>query len=148
MGDLENSIKHYQQVMRCDPDNRMVRDQYKRCREIEEKKEAGNAAFKRSSLDEAIASWSAAIELDKGNASVTAKLYCNKATALAKLKRHEEAIDDSTEAIRLDRDYAKAYVVSKTVVIFMLAYLPSCPNMPSIFTLYSIFLATRIINNA
>jgi DnaJ family protein C protein 7 len=111
MGDLENAIKHFQQIMRCDPDNSTVRDEYKRCKEIEEKKEAGNAAFKSSSLQQAIDLWTVAIDLDRENAAVTAKLYCNRATALSKLKQHEEAISDATEAIRLDKEYAKAYMV-------------------------------------
>jgi DnaJ family protein C protein 7 len=110
MGDTENSVKHLQSAMRSDPDNTSVRAFYRKVREIEEKREAGNAAFKRGAHEDAIANWSAAIDLDKSNKSVTSKLYNNRATALSKLKRYEDAVQDCNRAIAGNASYAKAYL--------------------------------------
>jgi DnaJ family protein C protein 7 len=39
-----------------------------------------------------------------------AKLYNNRATANSKMKKHQEAINDATQAIKCDADYVKAYM--------------------------------------
>jgi hypothetical protein len=41
MGDLDNAKTHLQSALRLDPDNKNIRNFYKKIKEIEEKKEAG-----------------------------------------------------------------------------------------------------------
>lgn len=73
-GDLENAIKHLQQSLRLDPDCKSSKDFLKKVREIEEKKEAGNAAFKAGSYQMSIDLWTESINLDNQNKSVTTKV--------------------------------------------------------------------------
>jgi DnaJ family protein C protein 7 len=110
MGDIENAVKHLQSAVKCDPDNTAVRSVYRKYKEIDEKKEGGNAAFKQGAYAEAIDLWTQAIQLDQTNASLVTKLYSNKATALFKLKRYPESIQDCNRAISLDSEFVKAYV--------------------------------------
>jgi DnaJ homolog subfamily C member 7 len=73
-GDLENAIKHLQQSLRLDPDCKSSRDFLKKTREIEEKKEAGNAAFKAAAYQISIDLWTESINLDNQNKAVTTKV--------------------------------------------------------------------------
>ena len=120
MGDIENCLKHLQQAVRSDPDNTKVRAYYRIIRDIEEKKEAGAAAFKRGEFLEAASLWAAAISLvdakestvkaERRGGQVKAKLHFNRGTALSKLKKHESAATECDSAIALDPSYLKAYV--------------------------------------
>ena len=77
-------------------------------KEFEEKREAGNTAFKEKQYEEAIEFWTICIDMDPKNKAV-AKLYCNRATTNSKIKKNELAVDDATKAIELDPFYIKAY---------------------------------------
>lgn len=110
MGDIENSKSHLQSAMRLDPDNSEVRTFYRKVKEIEEKKEAGSTAFKAGLHQDAINLWTECINLDTMNHNVTVKLFNNRATALAKLKKYEDAVADCTKAIAIDAEYTKAYL--------------------------------------
>jgi len=109
MGDVENAFKHLQQAVKSDPDNTQVRAQYRMVREIQEKKNIGDEAFKLNKLPEAIAAWTDCIDLAKDSPSFLAKLHLNRGTALAKQKKHEDACKDCTKAIYYDPEYTKAY---------------------------------------
>lgn len=111
MGDVENAVKHLQQAMRSDPDNTKVRSQYRLVRDIQEKKTAGDEAFKANKLNDAVAHWTECIDLVKESSpSFVAKVYLNRGTASAKLKQHESAIKDCTKAIYYNSEYLKAYI--------------------------------------
>ena len=73
-GDLENAMKHLHQALRLDPDNKSNRDFLKKVKEIEDKKEAGNAAFKAGSYKLSIDLWTESINLDSQNKAVTTKV--------------------------------------------------------------------------
>jgi len=110
MGDIENSLKHLQQAVRSDPDNVDLRGFYRRVKDIEEKKEGGANHFRASRYEEAISSWSECLELIADNKPLCAKLYTNRATALSKLRRNEDAVEDCTKAIDADPSFTKAYL--------------------------------------
>lgn len=110
MGDLENAKTHLQSALRLDPDNKNIRNFYKKIKEIEDKKEAGATAFKGSNYTDAIALWSECINLDPSNDSYNVKLYNNRASALSKVKKYQEAIADLDKAIGIDDTYTKAYL--------------------------------------
>jgi DnaJ homolog subfamily C member 7 len=110
MGDLENAVKHLQMCIRADPENAAIIKTFKFYRKVEEKRLAGNAAFKAQNWQEAITEWNACIELDPRNVGVITKLYYNRGVAYAKVSRFDDSIMDCTRAIRLDNNYAKAYV--------------------------------------
>lgn len=107
---------------------------------LKAKKEEGNQAFKVSSFDSAYQLYSEALTIDPNNIKTNAKLYCNRATAGAKvrpprattlacyrqrrlrllrlnrllppqqLNKLDQAIDDCSSAIKLDDSYIKAYL--------------------------------------
>jgi DnaJ homolog subfamily C member 7 len=87
MGDLENSVKHYQQALRCDPDNTIIRQEYRSIKEVDGCKERGNTAYKEGNYDEALQEWQRCIELDPNNKLLNSKIHSNRANALAKLRR-------------------------------------------------------------
>ena len=109
MGDIDNGLKNISKSMKSDPDNTVYRKFYRKMKEIEEHKENGNAAFKKNDLQEAITYWTSAINIDIKNHKVVAKLYSNRATALFKLKRYEESIQDCNRCIANDAAFIKAY---------------------------------------
>lgn len=109
MGEVENAFKHLQQAMKSDPDNTTVRAQYRLVKELQEKKAAGDDAFKRQKWPEAITAWTDCLQLAKDSPSFLAKLHYNRATALSKQKQHDDVIKDCTKAIYYNVDYIKAY---------------------------------------
>lgn len=110
MGEIESSFKHLQQAVRSDPDNTELRAQYRLVKEIEEKKAQGDEYFKEGNFIEAIHAWSSCITLTKDSPSFQCKLYLNRATALFKQKKYDDAVKDCTKAIYYNHDYVKAYV--------------------------------------
>lgn len=91
MGDVENAYKHLQQAMRCDPDNAVVRAEFRRVKEMESAKDRGNSAFQEGRLEEALQEWQACIEVDPSNKLFVSKIHSNRASALVKLKRYRIA---------------------------------------------------------
>ncbi|XP_033341329.1 small glutamine-rich tetratricopeptide repeat-containing protein alpha isoform X2 [Megalopta genalis] len=73
--------------------------------EAERLKNEGNAYMKAEKHQEAIASYTKAIELNGANAVY----YCNRAAAYSKIGNHEQAISDCQAALTIDRTYSKAY---------------------------------------
>ena len=109
-GDLENALKHLQQVMRSDPDNALYKSMLKRVRGVDELKRGGDDLYRKGLFAEALESWSSCINLDPSNGVVVAKVYFNRASALSKLRRHEEAVNDCTAALGFDGEYIKALI--------------------------------------
>jgi DnaJ homolog subfamily C member 7 len=87
MGDLENSLKHYQQALRSDPDNTVIRGEYRGVREVEGCKERGAVAYKEGRYEEALEEWQRCVQLDPNNKLLNSKIHSNRANALAKLRR-------------------------------------------------------------
>jgi DnaJ family protein C protein 7 len=111
MGEVESSLKHLQQAVRSDPDNTELRQQYRLIKEIDEHKNKGDEYFKESNFIEAMHAWSHCINLAKGDSPLfLSKLYLNRATALFKQKKHDDAIKDCTKAIYYNHGYVKAYM--------------------------------------
>jgi stress-induced-phosphoprotein 1 len=73
--------------------------------DAEAEKNLGNQAFKDGNLEEAIAHYDRAIEIDPFNVMY----YSNKATVLAKQGQHEEAIQLVQSAIEKGREHGASY---------------------------------------
>lgn len=73
--------------------------------EAEKLKQDGNDLMKKESFNEAITSYTKAIEIDRRNAVY----YCNRAAAYTGLGNHESALSDCRKAISIDKSYSKAY---------------------------------------
>ena len=81
-----------------------------RARLLKTKKDEGNEAFKSGNLDVAFSLYSEALVVDLENKATNAKLFFNRATVAAKLKKWNQAIADCTSAVALDDSYVKAYL--------------------------------------
>jgi len=79
-----------------------------KAKSLKTKKEEGNAAFKAGKLEDAYKLYSEALQIDPFNRSTNAKLYFNRATVAAKLKKIAESIADCDKALELDPNYTKA----------------------------------------
>ncbi|XP_018574946.1 dnaJ homolog subfamily C member 7 [Anoplophora glabripennis] len=105
---IDSAFQHFQQVLRLAPDHKKAMDVYKRAKLLKKKKEEGNEAYKLCRFQEACKLYSEALEVDPLNKKTNAKLYFNRATALARLTKTKEAIADCTAALNLDDTYLKA----------------------------------------
>merc|ERR1719412_2277871 len=107
---VDKAFTHFQQVLRLAPDHQMAKDTYKRAKSLKQTKEEGNLAFKSSNWTKAHELYSQALHIDPCNKTTNAKLYFNRATVAAKLKKFTESVNDCDEALKLDEGYLKALV--------------------------------------
>jgi DnaJ family protein C protein 7 len=103
-------MKHLQQAVRSDPDNTTVRAYYRKIKEIDERKTAGDEAFKSGDHNAAVEAYAQCIALTKGNRPFSAKLHLNRATAYLRLKNYDNAVKDCSNAIYYNDKYVKAYL--------------------------------------
>jgi len=107
---VDRAFTHFQQVLRFAPDHTRAKEAYKKAKQLKQKKEEGNAAFKAGQLDNALKLYTEALEIDSYNKTTNSKLYFNRATVQAKLGKLENSVNDCTKAIDLDNNYVKAYL--------------------------------------
>ncbi|CAH1955868.1 unnamed protein product [Acanthoscelides obtectus] len=105
---IDTALQHFQQVLRFAPDHGKAMSSYKKAKALKVKKEEGNDAYKNCRFQEAVRLYTEALEIDPFNKKTNAKLYFNRATALARLTKTKEAISDCTAALKLDEGYLKA----------------------------------------
>jgi len=105
---VDKAFTHFQQVLRFAPDHQRAKDVYKKAKLLRTKKEEGNSAFKTSKWSEAYDLYTDALAIDPYNKYTNAKLYFNRATVAAKLKKLKESIEDCNAALNLDEKYMKA----------------------------------------
>lgn len=74
-------------------------------KEAEAEKDAGNKLFKEGDMDGAIAHYEKAIELEPHNVT----FYNNKAAALTRQKKYQEAVDCATKGIEIGRQHGADY---------------------------------------
>jgi len=109
-GQFASAIKHLQEALRCDPDNTPCAKDIKMIRKLERGKQAGNDAFKARRWNDAITAYTECLTLDPTNHKYNAKLHCNRAAALMKQNKNEQAITDCDATIRLDPLWPKGYM--------------------------------------
>uniref|UniRef100_A0AAQ4Q1L4 J domain-containing protein n=1 Tax=Gasterosteus aculeatus aculeatus TaxID=481459 RepID=A0AAQ4Q1L4_GASAC len=107
---IDKAVQFFVQALRMAPDHEKARLACRNAKALKAKKDEGNQAFKSCSYQAAYQLYTEALTIDPNNIKTNAKLYCNRATAGAKLKKLNEAIDDCTSAIKLDDTYIKAYL--------------------------------------
>ncbi|XP_061604836.1 dnaJ homolog subfamily C member 7 [Phyllopteryx taeniolatus] len=107
---IDKAVQFFVQALRMAPDHEKARLACRNAKALKAKKEEGNKAFKEGSFDAAYILYSEALTIDPNNIKTNAKLYCNRATVGAKLKKVEQAIEDCTKAVKLDETYIKAYL--------------------------------------
>ncbi|XP_034425764.1 dnaJ homolog subfamily C member 7-like isoform X3 [Hippoglossus hippoglossus] len=107
---IDKAVQFFVQALRMAPDHEKARLACRNAKALKAKKDEGNQAFKNCSYDAAYQLYTEALTIDPNNIKTNAKLYCNRATAGAKLKKPKQAIDDCSSAIKLDDTYIKAYL--------------------------------------
>ncbi|KAJ7777277.1 hypothetical protein B0H16DRAFT_1302037 [Mycena metata] len=113
-GRLPQSLQHAQSALRGDPGHEPAQRLRKRVKDVERLKEEGNAAFKLGRLDEAVGKYGEALERvgeaeeEANGGQIRATLLSNRATALLKLNRHEDALVDTDASLVLTPTSFKA----------------------------------------
>ncbi|TFK20257.1 DnaJ domain-containing protein [Coprinopsis marcescibilis] len=106
-GKLPQALQHLQSALRFDPGHDKAQKLRKRVKDVERLKEEGNVAFKSNDLDVAVERYSEALERIGANpeegfgGQIRATLLSNRATTLLKLSRHEDALTDTEESLKL-----------------------------------------------
>uniref|UniRef100_A0AAX7SP57 J domain-containing protein n=1 Tax=Astatotilapia calliptera TaxID=8154 RepID=A0AAX7SP57_ASTCA len=107
---IDKAVQFFVQALKMAPDHEKARLACRNAKALKAKKEEGNQAFKNNNYEAAYQLYTEALAIDPNNIKTNAKLYCNRATAGAKLKKVDQAIEDCTSAIKLDDTYIKAYL--------------------------------------
>lgn len=111
MGRSEEAIIHLRTVLAHDRDNERAVALFSKLREFLNLKAVADMSYKARRFDDALEHYDMAMELcpDESPAYM-AKLYFNRACTNASLGRHDLAINDCSESIRLNDEYIKAYM--------------------------------------
>lgn len=110
VNNIKLAISTLTNALRLDPDNSAARTILKKAKALEAEKAAGNEAYAKSNMNEAIFHYSRALELNSYSPSFDAILYSNRAQAHLQEKRFDDALKDLNKAIELDSRYVKAYI--------------------------------------
>ncbi len=109
-GNDEVALKHFQEVLRTDPDNKKAISMFKLIRALDSKKELGNSLFKAGDAARAIAAYTDALALDPKNETYCATIFSNRAAAEMKLNNWSQAANDCSSSLAMRPDNAKVYV--------------------------------------
>ncbi|XP_015273616.1 PREDICTED: dnaJ homolog subfamily C member 7 [Gekko japonicus] len=107
---IEKAVQFFVQALRMAPDHDKACIACRNAKALKAKKDDGNKAFKEGNYQLAFDLYTEALAIDPNNRKTNAKLYCNRGTVNSKLRKLDEAIEDCTNAIRLDDTYIKAYL--------------------------------------
>lgn len=104
-----NAQQLLRSAMELDPDNVKIQRLFKKVRNIELKKQAGNDAYKARKWADAVAMYTEAIQLDSNNKRMCGVLYANRGAAKIEINDHLGALRDVDMAIDRGNDAAKIY---------------------------------------
>lgn len=107
-GETDQALKLLKMCLGLDPDMKQAVKLLRMVQKLSRTKEEGNAAFKAKDYRRAIELYTQAVEVDPSNKDMNAKILQNRAQAYINLKEYDSAVDDCTEALRLDPGYVKA----------------------------------------
>ncbi|XP_036612997.1 dnaJ homolog subfamily C member 7 [Trichosurus vulpecula] len=107
---IEKAVQFFVQALRMAPDHEKACLACRNAKALKAKKEDGNKAFKDGNYKLAYDLYTEALGIDPNNIKTNAKLYCNRGTVNAKLRKLDDAIEDCTNAVKLDDTYIKAYL--------------------------------------
>lgn len=107
-GENEKAIQHFRQALSCDPDFKDAVKYLRMVQKLERTKEEGNTAFKAGRFQEAIDTYTKALEVDPSNKNTNSKILQNRALCYTRLKKWTPAIADCDKALELDSGYTKA----------------------------------------
>lgn len=108
MGDTDQALKLLKMCLGLDPDMKAAIKMLRTVQKLTRTKEEGNTAFKAKDYRKAIELWTEAVQVDPKNKDQNAKILQNRAQAYINLKEYDNAVNDCTEALKLDPSYLKA----------------------------------------
>ena len=107
-GETEQALKLLKMCLGLDPDMKSAIKLLRIVQKLSRTKEEGNAAFKAKDYRRAIDLYGQALDVDPKNKDMNSKILQNRAQAFINLKEYDSAVQDCSEALRLDPDYLKA----------------------------------------
>ncbi|KAG8988410.1 hypothetical protein FRB94_006459 [Tulasnella sp. JGI-2019a] len=111
---IQPAIDHLRAALRSDQEHSQARALLRRVKDVERTKEEGNSAFKVGKWPEAVAKWTDTLGIigandeEGGGGQIRAILLSNRATTLLKMKKLEEALEDTLVALELQPSNFKA----------------------------------------
>mmetsp|Transcript_16303 Transcript_16303/g.26919 ORF Transcript_16303/g.26919 Transcript_16303/m.26919 type:complete len:483 (+) Transcript_16303:153-1601(+) len=110
LGEHDTAMKHYREAMRYDPDNRPVRDQYKKLKALEKHFNEAEEAMRSGKASKALEDYTNAINIDPNHRIFVVKLLLGQCKAYFKLSNYKKAIEACTEAYDQDDSLVDALV--------------------------------------
>ena len=98
------------------PDKKLE-DLLYRIRNIELIKKKGNDLYEQKNYQEAIKEYTKALELDPTNKKYNSIILVNRALCFQKIEKYNSAINDATQSIKINPNYARAYVKRANVFL-------------------------------
>ncbi|KAF2824832.1 TPR-like protein [Ophiobolus disseminans] len=107
-GENDKAMQHFRQALSCDPDFKAAVKYLRMVQKLERMKSDGNASFKAGRYQEAVDTYTQALEVDPSNKNTNSKIWQNRALCNSRLKKWKAAIEDCGKALELDPSYTKA----------------------------------------
>lgn len=107
-GENDKAMQHFRQALSCDPDFKAAVKYLRMVQKLERMKSDGNASFKGGRFQEAVDTYTQALEVDPLNKNTNSKILQNRALCNSRLKKWKAAIEDCDKALELDPSYTKA----------------------------------------
>jgi DnaJ family protein C protein 7 len=107
-GENDKAMQHFRQALSCDPDFKAAVKYLRMVQKLERMKSDGNASFKSGRYQEAVDTYSEALQVDPTNKNTNSKILQNRALCNSRLKKWKAAIEDCDKALELDPSYTKA----------------------------------------
>jgi DnaJ family protein C protein 7 len=107
-GENDKAMQHFRQALSCDPDFKAAVKYLRMVQKLERMKQDGNASFKAGRFQEAVDTYTQALEVDPANKNTNSKILQNRALCNSRLKQWKAAIRDCDKALELDPSYTKA----------------------------------------
>ena len=121
-GQTDMGKKHLKQALNIDPDNKTYVKYWKGIQTSEKQKEQANELVRTNMLGEALDLYSQCLEFDELNCQFNQAILYNRACALHKLGQIDKAMEDLNNAIRLNKEYAKAYFKKADILLQLEKY--------------------------
>ncbi|KAI4723932.1 TPR-like protein [Aureobasidium sp. EXF-10728] len=107
-GENDKALQHFRQAISCDPDFKDAVKYLRMVQKLDRTKEEGNGYFKTGKYQQAVDTYTSALEIDPQNRGTNSKILQNRALCYTKLKEWQKAIEDCERALKLEPSYTKA----------------------------------------